>query len=113
MIASRRLALVAAESMDAKRAADVVVLEIGRHTPIADYFVIGSGLTAVQIRAIMQGVEDAMEAAGARLVAREGDEHARWVLLDFGTVVVHVFGPEARHFYQLEGLWADAPILQR
>ncbi len=113
MTTSVRFALAAARAMDAKRAEDVVVLDIGRHTAIADYFVIASGQTAVQIRAIVDAVEEAMEAEGARLIHHEGDPHARWVLLDFGDVVVHIFGPEARRFYQLEGLWADATILER
>lgn len=99
--------------MDAKRADEVLVLDIGRHTTIADFFVVGSGDTTVQIRALIQAVQDAMEAEGARLISREGDEHTRWVLLDFGTVVVHIFGAEAREFYKLEQLWADAPILER
>jgi len=109
---SQRLALVAAHAMDAKRADDIVILDIGRFTTLADYFIIASGDTSLQIRAIVEAVEDAMEAEGAPLVHREGDEHARWVLLDFGPVVAHIFGTEARRFYQLEGLWADAPILE-
>ncbi len=113
MSTSQRLALVAAKAMEAKRADDVVVLDIARFTPIADYFVIASGQTTPQIRAIVDAVEEAMEAEGVRLVHREGDEHARWVLLDFGDVVAHIFGSEARRFYQLEGLWADATIVER
>lgn len=113
MINVRRLALVAADAMEAKKADDVVVLDIGRHTPVADYFVIGSAPTQVQIRAITDAVEEAMEGSGARLLAREGHARARWVLLDFGPVVVHIFGPEARRLYALERLWADAPILER
>ncbi len=109
----RDAALQAAEAMEAKRAEDVVVLDVGRHTPVADYFVIGSAQTTVQIRAVVDAVEDALTARGVRLVNREGDAQARWVLLDFGAVVVHVFGPEARRYYTLERLWADAPILER
>lgn len=113
MTAPKALALLAADAMESKRAADVMVLEIGRFTPVTDYFVIGSAETSVQIRAITDGVEAAMDEAGVRLLAREGHARARWVLLDFGTVVVHVFGPEARALYDLERLWADAPILER
>ena len=113
MTVPKTLALLAAGAMESKRAADVMVLEIGRFTPVTDYFVIGSAETGVQIRAISDAVEEAMSEAGARLLAREGHARARWVLLDFGTVVVHVFGPEARALYGLERLWADAPILER
>lgn len=113
MTAPKRLALIAAEAMEAKRADEVLVLDIGRHTPVADYFVIGSAQTMVAIRAIAEAVEEAMDAAGAKLLGREGHARARWVLLDFGPVVVHIFGPEARRLYSLERLWADAPILER
>ena len=112
-MASTRLALIAAEAMEGKRADDVVVLDIGRHTLVADYFIIGSAQTAVQMQAIAESVEEAMDAGGAKLMGREGHARARWVLLDFGSVVVHIFGPEARRLYSLERLWADAPILER
>lgn len=107
------LARLAADAMDDKRAADVVVLDISGHTLVADFFVIGSAQISVQIKAIADAVIEALETAGARLLAREGHERARWVLLDFGAVVVHIFGPEARNLYRLERLWADAPIVER
>lgn len=113
MTGPRHLALLAAEAMEEKRADDVLVLDVGRHTPVADYFVIGSAQTTVQIRTIVDAVENSLTAAGARRVIREGDARSRWVLMDFGDVVVHVFGPEARRYYTLERLWADAPILER
>ena len=109
---ARRLALLAAETLDGKKAEDVVVLDLRGHTPVADYFVIGSADTMVQIRAVSDAVEDALEDAGGRLLGREGHARARWVLLDFGPVVVHVFGPDARRLYSLERLWADAPIVE-
>ncbi len=111
MTSARALAARAAGAMEAKKAEDVVILEIGAFTPVADYFVIGSAETTVQIRAITEAVEEAMAAAGARLLGREGHARARWILLDFGAVVVHIFGPEARALYNLERLWADAPIV--
>lgn len=113
MTSSLRLAQVAAGAMDDRKAEDVLVLDISKHTLVTDYFVIGSAETNVQIKAITEGVEEAVEEAGGRLLAREGHERARWVLLDFGSVVVHVFGPEARNLYRLERLWADAPIVER
>lgn len=113
MSTPRDLALLAAEAMEAKRADDVVILDLARFTPVTDYFVIASGQTTPQVRAIVEAVMEAMEVEGVHLLHREGDDHARWVLLDFGAVIAHIFGPEARRFYQLEGLWADAPILER
>lgn len=113
MTSSMRLAQAAAGAMDDKQAEDVLVLDISKHTLVADYFVIGSAETNVQIKAITEAVEDAVEDIGGKLLAREGHERARWVLLDFGSVVVHIFGPEARNLYRLERLWADAPIVAR
>ncbi len=113
MTGTKALALLAAETMDARKAEEVMVLDIGRFTPVADYFVICSAETGVQIRAISEAVEDALDGAGVRLLSREGHARARWVLLDFGDIVVHIFGPEARALYSLERLWADAPILER
>jgi len=110
---ARQLALAAAGAMEAKKADDVVVLDLRRRTPVADYFVIGTAQTMVQIRAVSEAVEEAMAKAGTRLLGREGHARARWVLLDFGQVVVHVFGPEARRLYSLERLWADAPVVHR
>jgi ribosome-associated protein len=109
---ARRLALLAAETLDAKKAEDVLVLDLRAHTPVADYFVIASAQTSVQIRAVTEAVENALTGAGGRLLGREGHARARWVLLDFGAVVVHIFGPEARRLYSLERLWADALIVE-
>jgi len=108
----RRLALLAAEILDGKKADDVIILDLRAHTPVADYFVIASAQSMVQIRAVTDAVEDALTEAGGRLLGREGHARARWVLLDFGPVVVHIFGPEARHLYSLERLWADATIVE-
>lgn len=113
MKSARQQALAAAEAMDAKKADAVVVLDLRRHTPVADYFVIGSAETMVQIRAVSEAVEDVLEEAGVRLLGREGHARARWILLDFGPVVVHIFGPEARRLYSLERLWAYAPVVAR
>jgi ribosome-associated protein len=113
MTTPMHLARAAADAMDDKKAEDVLVLDISKHTLVADFFVICSAETNVQIKAITDAVADAVEEAGGRLLAREGHERARWVLLDFGSVVVHIFGPEARNLYRLERLWADAPIVAR
>ncbi|MDR5684242.1 MAG: ribosome silencing factor [Armatimonadota bacterium] len=101
-------ARIAARAAEDRRAEDVVVLDLREQTLITDYFVIATGQTNIQIRAIADGVEEALAASGARLLRREGTERGRWLLLDFGDVVVHVFGPEERKFYRLERLWGAA-----
>jgi ribosome-associated protein len=104
--ASLAKALRAAEIAEAKRADDVVVLDLRGQTLVTDYFVIGTGTSRVQIRAIIDAIADGLGDERPRGV-REGDEGAGC------DVVVHVFGPEARAFYRLERLWADAPVVTR
>ncbi|MDR7486194.1 MAG: ribosome silencing factor [Armatimonadota bacterium] len=110
--ASLARALLAAEIAEAKRAEDVVVLDLRALTLVTDYFVICTGASRVQIRAIADAIAEALDAQHVRGV-REGDESAQWVLLDYGDAVVHIFGPEARAFYRLERLWGDAPVVKR
>jgi ribosome-associated protein len=110
-------AMVAARAAEEKRAVDVVVLDLREFTVVADYFVIATGESVVQLRAIAEGVEEAMEAVGVRLLGREGTPQSRWVLMDYGDVVVHLLGPEERAYYRLERLWgpdrARPPVLRR
>jgi len=110
--ASLARAWQAADAAEAKHAEAVVVLDLRDQTLITDYFVICTGTSRVQIRAITNGILESMRESAPH-VLREGDAHAQWVLLDYGDVVVHVFGPEARAFYRLERLWGDANIVMR
>lgn len=96
-----------------KKASDIVLLEIGGLTSLADYFVICSGSSERQIGAIADGISETLRDEGTKPIGREGSTNAHWVLLDFGSVVVHVMAPPERDFYQLERLWADAPLLLR
>jgi ribosome-associated protein len=110
---SRQKALLAADVAESKLAGNVLVLDLQEHTPVTDFFVIASGATRVQIRAITEAVEEALEQAGAARPRTEGRDDGRWVLLDFGDVVVHVMNPREREYYSLERLWGDTPILER
>jgi ribosome-associated protein len=110
---SRQKALLAADAAESKLAGNVLVLDLQEHTPVTDFFVIASGATRVQIRAITEAVEEALEQAGATRPRTEGRDDGRWVLLDFGDVVVHVMNPREREYYSLERLWGDTPILER
>ncbi len=78
-------------------------------TALCDYFVVMSASSTVRVKTIADFVEESLEADGQRLPHKEGYQEARWVLLDFGDVVVHVFGDEARKYYSIENLWGDAP----
>ncbi len=107
---ARRKALLAARAAEEKLAERIVVLDVQEHTPVTDFFVIASASNRVHSRAIIEAVEEAL--AGERPGRAEGRDDGRWVLLDFGDVVVHVFGTHERQYYGLERLWGDAPLLE-
>lgn len=91
----------------------MVVLDVADTLIITSYFVIATGASDRQVRSIAEQVEDAVrEQAGVKPMGREGEREGKWVLLDFGDVVVHVFQPEERDFYRLERLWSDAPHVE-
>jgi len=95
-----------------KKASDIMLLEIRGLTTMADYFVICSGASERQLGAIADGIVEGLREE-IRPIGREGSANAHWVLIDFGSVVVHVMAPPEREFYQLERLWAEAPLLLR
>ena len=96
-----------------KKAVDIVLLEIGGMTTLADYFVICSGASERQLGAISDGIAESLRDEGIKPIGREGSADAHWMLLDYGSVIVHVMAPPERDFYQLERLWAEAPLLVR
>ena len=105
-----RWAIEAARAADAKSAEDVVVLEVGPVMALCGYFVIASGSNTRMVRAIAEEVEARIgQAGGPKPLRTEGLDDQRWVLLDYGDFVVHVFLDEARRFYDLERLWSDVP----
>lgn len=109
---SRRRACLAARAADAKQGSDVVGLDVGGVLAIVDWFVITSAGNPRQVRAIAEEVEALVRADGGGGPLRvEGMDDARWVLLDYGDVVVHVFLDEVRAFYELERLWGDVARL--
>lgn len=111
MTTARELAAVAARAAAEKNAHDVVVLDVGDVTDIADFFVIASGRSDRQVKTIVEEIEAALRSRGARPVRREGEREAQWVLLDFVDVIAHVFLDDQRDFYGLERLWGDAPTV--
>lgn len=94
-----------------KKAGDIKILNVINLSPITDYFVICSGNSSLQVRAIADEIEDKMALEGFHLNHKEGYGSARWVLLDFGSVIAHVFYHEDRDFYDIERLWADAEAI--
>lgn len=96
------------DALDDKRALDITVLHLEEVSSSLDWFVVASGESVLQLQAMEAEVRERLKAAGARLKGVEGPSN-RWVLMDYGGVVAHLMSPEAREFYDLEGLWADAP----
>ena len=95
-----------------KKASDVVVLDL-RNTPaFTDFFILCSGQSTRQVKAIADGVEEALRAAKIRPAHVEGYQRAEWILLDYFTFIVHVFTPQTRAFYSLERLWGDAERIE-
>jgi ribosome-associated protein len=92
-----------------RKATDVVILDLREISSVTDYFVLCTGRSDVHVRAIVERIETGLAEQGERPLAREGVAYGSWALLDYGDVVVHIFQPEARAFYDLERLWGQAP----
>ena len=104
----KEMALPLAQAMDSKKGKDIRVLETDGVTTLADYFVLCSGSSAPQLKALADAGEKAMKDHGILPHHVEGHRGGTWILQDYGDVVVHVFDKEARAFYDLDRLWADA-----
>jgi len=103
---SEALARLAAEACDDRKAVDIRLIRVEDVSSLADWFVICSGLSDVQVRAIARSVEDRLAEEAHRLpLRREGQREGRWLLLDYGELIVHVLTPQERHFYDLEAFW--------
>jgi ribosome-associated protein len=105
------MALLAARIAREKKGQDVIILDLRLISVIADYFVVASGATTTQVQALARHIEEGLHDRGMKPRRREGWHHARWILLDYGTVVVHAFLEEVRRFYDLERLWGDAEVV--
>lgn len=102
-------ALLCAQAALDKKAYDLILLKVTALTSFADYFVICTGRSDVQVQSICRAIEEAAAQVGMKPLAIEGFTHGQWVLMDFGDVVVHIFYETVREFYNLEGLWTQAP----
>ena len=105
------IATLAAQAADEKKAQAIVLLDLEDISMMADYFVLCNGNTPIQVRAIAQHIEEKLTAAGYKLYRSEGMQQGRWVLLDFGTVIVHVMHEHEREYYNLERLWSQGKLI--
>jgi ribosome-associated protein len=102
-------AILCLEIIKERKAVDPVLFEMGKLTSVADYFLIASGTSSRQVQAMSRHLQKRMREMGYRAYGIEGEQEGHWVLLDFGDVVIHLFFQPYREFYDLEGLWIDAP----
>jgi ribosome-associated protein len=109
---ARRLVEIAALAAADKLAERIIAFDVSEQLAITDAFVLCSASNDRQVRAIVDEVEDKLREAGAKTLRREGHQEGRWVLLDYGEIVVHVQHDEEREFYALERLWRDCPEVQ-
>ncbi len=106
---TRQLAMMIAEAADDRKGGDIVLLKVSEVSYLADYFVIATGFSSVQVRAIARSIQDKVETELNRLPVRvEGLTEGAWVLLDYGDVIAHVFLPQDRDYYSLEAFWGHA-----
>ena len=108
---SREMVQIAAAAADAKGGEDFVAFDVSEPLPLVDAFLIITGNSERNVAAIADAIEEDLLAAGHKRLRREGRAESRWILLDFGDLVVHVFHQEERTFYALERLWKDCPVI--
>ena len=111
MLSAKEVALAVTKALDEKKGIDIKLLRIEKISSLADYFVICTGTVNTHVKTLCDYAEYTMEQLGEPMLGREGHRGNSWELLDFGSVVVHVFTDEARKFYDLERLWADAEVV--
>lgn len=105
------LARTAARAAAERKAEQIIAIDVSERLALTDVFLIVSGANDRQVRSIVDAVDEAMLKAGAKRKMREGFDEARWVLIDYGDIVVHVQQTEDREFYSLERLWRDCPLI--
>ena len=111
MKSPKEVAITAAKALDEKKGRSIKLLRIDRVSSLADHFLICTGTSGTHVKTLCDYAEYAMEQLGENLLGREGHRGNTWELLDYGTLVIHVFTDEARKFYDLERLWADAETI--
>ena len=111
MLNAKEIIAVAVKALDDKKGKDLKMLFTADQTTLADYFIICTGTSNTQVRALAEAVEEALSKAGEEPHHIEGHRGGQWTLLDYSAVVVHVFTQEAREFYGLERLWSDAQLV--
>ena len=110
---ANELAHAVVDVVASKKGSNVLMLDMHKMTLLADYYILCDGSSKRQIDAISDGLIESLRKDGTQRAIVEGTAESGWVLIDFGSVIVHVFSPEKRAYYQLEELWKEAPIVVR
>lgn len=111
MLAPKEIAIAVTKALDEKKGMDIKLLKIDKVSSLADYFLICTGTSNTHVKTLCDYAEYTLEELGETMLGREGHRGNAWELLDYGTIVIHVFTNEAREFYALERLWADAEAI--
>ena len=111
MLSAKEVAYAVTKALDSKKGMDIKLLKIDRVSTLADYFLICTGTSNTHVRTLCDFAEYTLTELGEPMLGREGHRGNAWELLDYGSVVIHVFTEEARKFYDLERLWADAEVV--
>ena len=106
---SKEKSIFCAQAALEKKAFDITIVELKKASSLTDYFLICSGRSDRQVQAIAQSIEEKMGEQGIRPLGEEGMREGRWVLMDYDDVVIHIFYDQVRRYYDLEGLWIEAP----
>ncbi|UDM32596.1 ribosome silencing factor [Lentilactobacillus laojiaonis] len=108
---TKEIAQIAVRAADSKRAEDIVVMDMEQISLMADYFVIVDANSNRQVKSIAEEIVDQVEESGIDVKSISGKESAKWILIDLGDVIIHVFQKDEREYYNLEKLWSDAPLV--
>ena len=109
---SKEMVKLAYQALSDKKGEDIKIIDIQSVSVLADYFIIANGNSDSQVSALVENVDEKTHAAGYGLKQQEGARGGAWILLDYGDVIVHVFGRESRSFYNLEHVWSDGKIVE-
>lgn len=111
MLTPKEVAVVATKALDAKKGVGIKLIRISDVSSLADYFLICTGTSNTHVKTLCDNAEYELERVGEKMLGREGHRGNTWELLDFGSVVIHVFTDETREFYALERLWSDGEVI--
>ena len=109
---SLELANLICKTLSSRKAYDIVKIDVQEKTSVADYFIVASGRSSTQIKSLGEFCEEQVEKSGGKVVRKEGYGDARWIVIDFGDVILHLFNDETRLFYHLERLWGEGERIE-